>query len=194
MQKGGIKMKKLAKFLMLPVALIAALNMAACQFITPAPSSSSEAESSSSEVVENSSSEVVENSSSEVVDSSSSSEEVYVAPTTVADAVSVAVKNADKAVTGMATKNSTTTSWGEAQTTVSNLTYGMIQGKYLETTMVTDPDSDPITEAFRYVLMENGSVYGVAYDSYNDQWNVAYEPTVENLKGYSFANRYIDVS
>ena len=186
-------MKKLAKFLMLPVALFAALGFAACQPNTPTSSSSSQTTggSSSSEVVDNSSSsEIVDNSSSsEVVDSSSSSsaEEVFVAPTTVAEAVAAAVENADKVVTGMATKNSTTTSWGEPKTTVSNLTYGMIQGKYVETTMVTGPDSDdPTTEAFRYVLMESGSVYGVAYSSNNDGWTAAYDSTVEKLNGYSF--------
>lgn len=63
----------------------------------------------------------------------------------------------------------------------------MIQGKYVETTMVTGPDSDdPTTEAFRYVLMESGSVYGVAYSSNNDGWTAAYDSTVEKLNGYSF--------
>lgn len=195
--KEGIIMKKLAKFLMLPIALCTALGFAACQDNT---TSSSDASSSSDPIISSSSetsseSASASSSSSEASSesSSSSAEETYVAPTTVEGAVSAAKKYADKVATGEGTF--TTKDSANADAYVVSINYGLIAGKYFEYATETAYSNTD----YRYAIMEDGNVYGVRMELeeiYNDDWTEVIEtkqvPTVipetkaDNLSGYGF--------
>lgn len=171
-------MNKLAKFLMLPIALCTALGFAACQDNTTSSSDSS----TSSEPI---------NSSSSV----SSSEEAYVAPTTVADAVATAKKNANKVVTGTGTMTTLDPSTEDSAET--NVSYGLISGKYFEY-VATGTYSK---EEYRYALLADGNVYGLHVE-YTAEWDEDYvnvvgftdgsiylvpETTAANVAGYGFS-------